>query len=203
VEILLRWLRRNGVEESYITLGYLGDLIRAVCGDGSKCGMSVTYVQEAEPLNTVGALHLVGRERLSKTFFSVNGDILTNLNLRSLMRFHTNHGGPLTVAVAKKLVPVDLGVMELDGTRVTAFREKPTLSYTVSMGIYCMEPSILDYIPQKVAYGFDDLMYLLLDQHVPVHTYIHDGLWMDLGRPEDYKTAQEVFEKNQSSILGV
>jgi mannose-1-phosphate guanylyltransferase len=66
-----------------------------------------------------------------------------------------------------------------------------------------MEPKILDYIPEKVPFGFDDLMYTLLDKNLPVHAYIHDGIWMDLGRPEDFSMAQETLSDNQSSLLGV
>ena len=144
IEILLRWLCRGGVEEAFITLGYLGKIIRAACGDGSEYGLPITYVQEDTPLNTVGALRLVGRERLSETFFSLNGDILTDLNLRELAAFHKAHGGVLTVATTKKDIPTNLGVMDIERDRITAFREKPVLHQTVSMGVYCMEPEILD-----------------------------------------------------------
>lgn len=203
IEILLRWLRRGGVEETYITLGYLGKLIRAACGDGSDYDMPTTYVQEDMPLNTVGALRLVGKERLSETFLCLNGDILTDLNIRELTAFHKARGGLLTVATATRAISTDLGVIDLNGDRITGFREKPVLHHTVSMGIYCMEPEILDHIPEKVPFGFDDLMYALLDKHIPVYAYPHQGLWMDLGRPEDFARAQEAFAKNQSSLLGM
>lgn len=203
IEILLKWLRRNGVTESCITLGYLGSLIRAVCGDGEKFNMPICYVQEKEPLNTVGALHLLGKSMLDATFLSLNGDVITDLNVREMIRFHKSHGGLLTVATASKPISVDLGVLELNTNNIaTGFREKPTMTYAVSMGIYCMEPEILDLIPKKVAFGFDDLMYTMLDKGLPVHAYQHQGMWMDIGRPEDYVKAQEVFEQNQSSILG-
>lgn len=203
IEILLRWLRRSGVDEGIITLGYLGDLIRAVCRDGSQWGIPLHYVEEKEPLSTMGALQLIGREKLNATFLSLNGDIISDLDLRKLARFHKAHGGILTVATASKSLATDLGVMELSGDRIVDFREKPVMNYSVSMGIYCMEPEILDYIPAKVAFGFDDLMYSLLDKGVAIHAYRHDGMWMDIGRQADYKAAQQVFEENQSAILGV
>ena len=176
IEILLRWLCRGGVEEAFITLGYLGKIIRAACGDGSEYGLPITYVQEDTPLNTVGALRLVGRERLSETFFSLNGDILTDLNLRELAAFHKAHGGVLTVATTKKDIPTNLGVMDIERDRITAFREKPVLHQTVSM------------------------MYALLDRNIPIYAYPHEGLWMDLGRPQDFAGAQEAIAKNQSLL---
>lgn len=203
IEILLRWLHRNGVNEGIITLGYLGDLIRAVCRDGSQWDLSLNYVEEKDPLGTMGALNLIGRQNLDSTFISLNGDIITDLDLRKMARFHKNHGGLLTVATAEKPLPTNLGVIDLKGDRVVDFREKPVLKHSVSMGIYCMEPAILNYIPKGVAFGFDDLMYSLLDQNIPVYAFKHEGLWMDIGRPEDYVAAQNTFDENQTSILGV
>lgn len=203
IEILLRWLRRNDVDEGIITLGYLGDLIRAVCRDGSQWGIPLEYVEEKEPLSTMGALRLIGHRKLNSTFLSLNGDIISDLDLRKMIHFHKAHGGILTVATAAKPMATDLGVMELDGDVVMGFREKPIITYSVSMGIYCMEPEILNYIPIGVAFGFDDLMYSLLDKGIPVYSYRHEGMWMDIGRPDDYRTAQHVFEENQTAILGV
>lgn len=203
IEILLRWLRRNGIDEGIITLGYLGELIRAVCRDGSQWGLTLDYVEEREPLSTMGALNLIGKDKLDSTFISLNGDIISDLDLRKMIRFHKNHGGILTVATAIKPIPTNLGIMQLDGHRVVDFKEKPVLRNPVSMGIYCMEPAVLDFIPKGVAFGFDDLMYSLLDQKIPVYAFQHEGLWMDIGRPEDYMAAQSTFEENQTTILGV
>lgn len=203
IEILLRWLRRNGVDEGIITLGYLGDLIRAVCRNGSQWGIPLSYVEEQQPLSTMGALQLIGNKILSSTFLSLNGDIISDLDLRKFVRFHKSHGGILTVASILKPQQTNLGILKLDGDIVTDFREKPVINHSVSMGIYCMEPDVLEYIPKGVAFGFDDLMYSLLDQNIPVHAYNHDGMWMDIGRPEDYVAAQKIFEENQTAILGI
>lgn len=203
IEILLKWLKRNGVEEGIITLGYLGDLIKAVCMDGSQWGIPLTYVNENEPLSTIGPLKLIAPGVLDSTFLSLNGDIISDLDLRKMVKFHKGHGGILTVATTKKNMPTNLGIIKTDSSRITNFREKPVLTHCVSMGIYCMEPGILDYIPSKVAFGFDDLMYSLLDQDIPVYAYEHDGMWMDIGRPEDYQTAQGIFEENRVGILGI
>ena len=79
IELLLKWLRRNGIEDIYITTGYLGHLIRSVCGDGKQWGMNITYTQETEPLGTIGPLTLL-RDKLDCTFLVLNGDVLTDLS---------------------------------------------------------------------------------------------------------------------------
>lgn len=202
IELLIRWLRRNGIRESILTTGYLGHLLRTFCGDGSRWDMDIVYTEEPAPLGTVGALDLL-RDQLDDTFLVVNGDLVTDLSLRSLLHFHRGHGGPLTVGTVKKKVHVDMGVLDLDDqARLVEFREKPTLSYQVNMGLYCMEPSVLDLIPGGVPFGFDDLVFQMLDQGLPVHAYHHDGEWLDIGRPEDFQRAQDMVEAGNMALLG-
>ncbi len=201
IEMLLKWLRRNGVDESYITTGYLGHLIKALCGDGSQWDLAISYSEEPEPLGTVGALTLL-EGKLDDTFLVLNGDLITDLNINEFRNFHKSHDGMLTVGVTNKTVNVDLGVLDIDGSIVTGFHEKPTLNYTVSMGIYFMEPEILEFIPKGVPFGMDNLIHAMLDKGEKVHVFKHDGMWMDIGRPEDFESAQDVFEENRSTLLG-
>jgi mannose-1-phosphate guanylyltransferase len=201
IDILLKWLRRNGAKEVYITINYLGRLLKALCGDGSQWDMQITYCEEKEPLGTIGPLSLL-RDNLTETFLVLNGDLITDLNLRSLVSFHKSHGGNLTVSVTKKGVHVDMGVIESDGSVITKFREKPTFEYDVSMGVYCMEPAILDDIPSGAPFGFDDLVASMLADGKPVHVYRHEGYWMDIGRPEDFAAAQKDFAEHRHKILG-
>jgi mannose-1-phosphate guanylyltransferase len=200
LELLLKWLRRNGTRDAYITTGHLGHLIGAVCGDGSQWDMRIKYTRETFPLGTVGALTLL-RDDLDGTFLMLNGDVLTDLDLNAFGVFHRRHGGLLSIAVARRKIRIDFGIIEEQDGNVIGFREKPSLYHTVSMGIYCMEPEIIDYIPRGVAFGFDDLMFCLLGKNVDVHCYVHEGLWLDIGRVEDFQAAQETdFEKYSPAL---
>jgi mannose-1-phosphate guanylyltransferase len=121
----------------------------------------------------------------------INGDVLTDLNLSTFAAYHRQRGSALTIATTRRTMRMDFGVIEESSGRVTQFREKPTLSHTVSMGVYCMEPEVLEYIPDGVPFGFDDLMFCMLGQNLPVSTFLHNGLWLDIGRVEDFQKAQE------------
>jgi len=200
IEVLLKWLRRWGVKNTWITLGHLGSLIHALCGDGCQWDMKIEYNQEPEPRGTIGPLRLI-KSHLKETFLTVNGDLISDLNLHDFIKFHRNHGGLIIVAVAEKNVKVDLGVLETGNGRMIGFQEKPSMKFKVSMGIYCMEPEILDLIPDGVPFGFDDLMHEMLGQNIPVHLYYHHGLWLDIGREEDFRHAQEFFMKEYKSIV--
>ena len=203
IEILFQWLRRSDVTEVYITTGYLSHLIQAVCGDGSKWDMSIHYVHEDKPLSTVAPLQLIGAEKLNDTFLMLNGDIITDLNLRDFISFHKSHNGILSIAYTQKTTQSEFGVLEVNQNQVTNFKEKPKFSFPVSMGVYCLEPSIFEYIPKNVAFGFDDLMYSLIDKNIYAYAFEHAGLWMDIGRPEDYQKAQDVFAENSKGIIGI
>lgn len=189
LELLLKWLRRNGTREAFVTTGYLGHLIRSVCGDGRQWDLDITYSSEPEPLGTLGALNLF-RDSLDSTFLVINGDVLTDLNLNAFTAFHKQSGGLLTVATANKRVGIDFGVVDISANQAVGFREKPSLSYSVSMGVYCMEPEIMDIIPRGGPFGFDDLMFSMLGRQLPIYTYAHTGEWMDIGRVEDFEKAQ-------------
>jgi NDP-sugar pyrophosphorylase family protein len=203
IEILLKWLRRWGVKKVFITIGYLGNLIRSLCGNGSKWDVEIIYSEEPEPLGTIGPLQLI-RGKLSETFLTLNGDLITDLNLCDLKAYHRKHGGLVTVAVTEKIITTDLGVLESDNGRMTGFREKPTFKLQASTGIYCMEPQILDLIPAGVPFGFDDLMYAMLEQNLPVYVYRHEGLWRDIGREDDFRSVQKDFLQDlKDLVLGV
>jgi len=200
IEVLLKWLRRWGVRQSYITLGYLGGLIRALCGDGSQWDMQIEYSQEPEPLGTIGALNLL-KDRLNQTFLTVNGDIISDVPLREMLQYHKSHGGLITVGVAEKDIKIDLGVLTGPNGEMTGFQEKPNIKFSVSMGIYCMEPGILELIPGNVPFGFDDLMNTMLEERLPVHMYHHKGLWLDIGRESDFRDAQDRFLKEYKCMV--
>lgn len=204
LEILLKWLRKWGIKKSIIITGYLGHLIRSLCsnGFGNSCGVDISFCQEPEPLGTIGGLRLLD-DTLTSTFLTINGDLITDLDLGEFINFHRSNDGLISIAVTPKKVGVDLGVLEAKNGVMTSFKEKPRLEYLVSMGIYCMEPGILELIPKGVPFGFDNLMYAMMQENLPVHVFKHNGLWMDIGREEDFKLAQRDFLKNyKSTILG-
>jgi mannose-1-phosphate guanylyltransferase len=197
LELVLKWLRRNGIREVFVTTGYLGHLIRSVCGDGNQWNIQITYTQELEPLGTIGPLSLL-REQLNEPFLVLNGDVLTDLNLNQFVSFHRRQQSALTIATATRLTKMDFGVIDESDGQVTGFREKPELPHLVSMGIYCMNPVVLERIPSGVPFGFDDLMFQMLEEDAAVHVFKHTGLWLDIGRVDDFLNAQDVPWDEQS-----
>jgi mannose-1-phosphate guanylyltransferase len=191
LELLLNWLRRNNIRDVYITTGYLGHLIKSFCQGGEQWNLRIHYTEEKEPLGTIGPLCML-KDDLDEPFMVINGDVLTNLSLTNFADCHRRQGNMVTVATSLRRTKADFGVIEQTNGRITSFKEKPVLTNLVSMGVYCMEPEVLSYIPTGVPFGFDDLILCLLAEGVPAGTFLHDGLWLDIGRIEDFQTAQSL-----------
>ncbi len=189
LELLIKWLRRNDIREVYITTGYLSHLIKTFCGDGSQWDMKITYTEEREPLGTVGPIAML-KDQLDSTFMVINGDILTDLSIGAFAACHARSGAMVTVATAQRETVMDYGVIESVDGRMVSFKEKPSFTNQMSMGIYCMEPSVLKHIPCGILFGFDDLALCLLTLGKRLQTFSHAGLWLDIGRVEDFQAAQ-------------
>jgi NDP-mannose synthase len=200
LEIVIRQLVHHGFKDVTVTVGHLGHLIMAVLGDGARWGARIHYTQEDEPRGTIGALsHL---RDVKESILVMNGDLLTDLDYREFYETHQACDASLTVGVYRKEIAVSLGVLDVDEMhRAVGFREKPVLSFPCSMGVYAISPSLLPLIPIRGIFGFDDLMALCLARDIPVRAFPFDGLWLDIGRPEDYASAAKLFQDHESRLL--
>jgi NDP-mannose synthase len=189
LEHVLTKLRDAGVRDVTISVGHLSELIQAFFNNGSKLGLNINYAVEDRPLNTIGPLAFI--ENLGEDFLVLNGDILTDLDIKAFWEAHLAGNVALTVATFRREVRIDFGVIryEESGGKVRGFEEKPTLPYDVSMGIYALNRRCLDFIPRGEPFGFDQLVLALLAAREPVQAFPHKGKWLDLGRPEDYSLA--------------
>jgi NDP-sugar pyrophosphorylase family protein len=194
LEIILKQLSVTGFDEAVIAVGYLAELIMTYCGDGSRFGYPITYSREATPLGTAGCLGQL-KERLLETFLMMNGDVLTTLDYAAFLDYHRSHGGVATIALHRRDIPVDFGVVGMNGGhRITEYTEKPTLSHLVSMGVYAFEPEVLNYISSGVYLDFPDLIKTLIAGGEDVVGYVYDGYWLDIGRVDDYEQAKADFD---------
>lgn len=190
VDHLLTQLSDGGVKRVYITVSKFGPLIRSYCGDGSRWGIDIEYVVEDVPLGTIGPLNAL-RGELDCPFFVTNSDVYTDLDLADVLALRTTRPAPVTVVVKSQDVSISYGVLDHEGGRVKSFREKPTQQFSVSTGIYLMDPGVFEFIPPEGPFGFDQLMLAMLAAGAPVNVYEHQGSWIDIGRIEDLRRAQE------------
>ncbi|MCB0283066.1 MAG: NTP transferase domain-containing protein [Calditrichae bacterium] len=200
LEVILRQLKYYQCNEIVMAVGYLKELLQAYFNYGEKWDINIRYSVEEKTLGTAAPLKLVND--LQDNFMVMNGDVLTNINYADFFHYHQVQDSLCTIAVYKKQVKIDLGVLDLDQQNVlTSYTEKPTIDYNVSMGVYAFNKAVLDYIPQDSYFDFPDLVKSLIKDGKKVMAYPFDGYWLDIGRPEDYQQAAEVFEENISEFL--
>jgi NDP-sugar pyrophosphorylase family protein len=195
LEIVLRQLRRAGVDQVRMAVNHMAELIMAFFGDGNKFGLAISYAIEDEPLGTVGPLRRMAD--LPENFLVLNGDVLTDLDYAALYRAHVASGARLTLSACRRREKVDFGVLELDAGRgrLVGFREKPVHEFDVSMGVYVFHREVLQRIPAGRPYGLDELVLEMLGAGVPVHAHPFDGYWLDLGRADDYERANREVDR--------
>jgi len=201
LEILLRQMKRAGVNHVTLAVGHLAGLMQAFFQDGAQYDLDITYSYETKPLGTAGPLANISG--LDQTFLVSNGDVLTLLNIAELVKFHKDQGSICTIAMHERQVHIDLGVIEQNNGEyvVTGYVEKPTLNYRVSMGLYVFEPKVLEYIPQGEYLDFPTLVKTLIANGERVLGFPYSGYWMDLGNPEDYNQACKDFKSMRSQFL--
>jgi NDP-sugar pyrophosphorylase family protein len=195
LELVIRQLARSGFDHIDMCVGHLGELIRSYFAESQSVpeGVSLAYHWEDEPLGTAGALRQV--QGLDKPFLVMNGDILTELDYRELMRYHAEQDAALTIATHDKTVKLELGVIESEDTVVTGYVEKPTLAYEVSMGIYAYHPRALEHMPAG-RFDFPDLVLKLVAAGEKVSIYRFKGMWYDIGTADEHEKAAAAYADN-------
>jgi dTDP-glucose pyrophosphorylase/CBS domain-containing protein len=191
MEHVLEQLQKVGISRVSITTHYKPEAIVQHFGDGSRFGIDIDYVQEDEPLGTVGALGLMTPP--SGPVLVINGDVLTQVNFRSMRDYHADNRADMTVGVRRFEVEVPYGVVEMDGSRVSRLDEKPTYRFFINAGVYLVEPGVFSLLKVAERLDANDLIGRLIAHGkkvvgFPIHEY-----WLDVGRPDDYRRANEDF----------
>jgi NDP-sugar pyrophosphorylase family protein len=200
LEVIIRQLVGAGFDHITLAVNHQAEIIKAFFQNGERWGIRIDYSLEDQPLGTMGPLKLI--KDLPDNFLVMNGDILTDLDYAG---FHDNHvasGNVFTISSMCRQHQIDYGVLDTDdGGQLVGFREKPNVSYEVSMGVYMVSSKALSWIPAGRPYGFDNLMLALLAASEPAAVKTFNGYWLDIGRPDDYARAIDEFETMKSRFL--
>ncbi len=203
IEVVLRRLARFGFRDVTIITGYLTELIEAFCGNGKRFGARIDYRRETTPLGTAGGLTLIDRPK--RPVLVINGDILTTLNFADMYKFHRARRPAATIASYPRSVRVDFGVLEFDDDPavLAGYSEKPEYAFQVSMGIYILDPVAWDFLAPRRETPMPGLLEAMRTSGRAVHCYREECSWLDIGRHDDYATANEIFEARRGEFLGL
>jgi len=193
LEIQIEHLKKYNVTDITFAVNYKADLLQSYFGDGKRFGVQLSYSLEEKELGTCGPILLL-KGKLHEPFIVMNGDILSNINLKKAYDFHSAKKALLTVVSKKLTFPLSYGNIVTDGDIVVQIKEKPDVRVEIAAGIYIMSPGIFEYIPYNKHFGMDELIHTLVKRQVPVHRYKMKEYWLDIGKMEDYEKAQKDYE---------
>lgn len=200
LEIVLAQLSAAGLRRVILTLGYLPRLFQESIGDGSRWDLSIDYFCEEKPLGTAGSLRLLSE--LSEDFIVMNGDLLTTIDYSELLTSHRDSRAMATIAVHRRKVKIDYGVIHTNSEGfLKEYSEKPILDYRVSMGIYVLNKTSVSLIPAERRFDMPELMTAVSENGGSVYCYEPGCYWQDIGRPDDYHSASQDFEREPARFL--
>ena len=196
MEHIVALLREHGFDEIVVTVAFLANHIRTYFGDGSELGVRMVYATEETPLGTAGSV-LNAREQLDERFLVISGDVLTDIDLGAITRFHDERGALATIGLTPVENPLEFGiVITRDDGSIERFLEKPTwgqvFSDTINTGIFVLEPDIFDYIDAGRPVDFSSEVFpRLLEDGKPLYGAVVEGYWEDVGTLEAYVRAHK------------
>lgn len=180
-----------GIKTINLSINYLGEQLVDYFGDGSKKEIDIKYVKEDKPLGTIGSILLVDTFH-NDDIIVMNSDLLTNIDFADFFKMYKETKADMAVAATSYHVDVPYAVLEInDGVEVKSLKEKPRYTYYSNAGIYILKKELLKMIPQDTFFDITDLMERILEMNLKLVTYPINGYWLDVGKHEDFKKAQE------------
>jgi mannose-1-phosphate guanylyltransferase len=195
IEHVVETLRNSGVSEVVLALGFRPDAFVRAYPNGTCAGVRLRYTVEPEPLDTAGAIAFAAREvDIDDPFLVVNGDVLTDLDVRRLLDLHHTSGAQATIHLTPVADPSSFGVVALDGDgRVTRFVEKPAPeqapSNLINAGTYVIDPALLERVPHGARCSVEREVFPAVAEAGLLFGLSTDDYWIDTGRPDSYRQA--------------
>ena len=203
LEYIIQLLRRNGIKEIVISLGYLGDYIRAYFGDGTNFGVKIEYVVEDFPLGTGGALKNA-ETYFKEPFLVVNGDTYLETDLNHLITSHNNKKSLATIALAVINNVGGSGLVSIQKSgKIKSFQEKPKSGRRglVNAGYYFFTPKIFNHIPAGKRLSLEKIVFPKLVKAGLIYGCAMDANFLDIGKPESYEVAKTYFQKQKKTVI--
>jgi dTDP-glucose pyrophosphorylase len=189
IEYNIDHLSLYGVDKIFITIKYLGKQIINYFGDGNNRSLHIRYIEEDQPLGTIGALSLI-HEFEYEHILVMNSDILTTIDFEDMFRSAIENNADMVVATSPYEVQIPYGVIETENAQITSLKEKPVYTFFSNAGIYILKKSVLMNIPANSPMNATDLIEKLIEQRRKVVNYPILNYWLDIGKPEDFTKAQ-------------
>lgn len=194
LQIIMERFAREGFTKFKVSVNYKKQIIKEYFGDGKNFGYEIDYIEEFKRLGTAGALGLI-EDINDLPFFVTNGDLLTEVDCKLLLKEHTKNNADATICTRKKSIQIPYGVLETDEYgNLVKITEKPTIVNDINAGIYLLNRSVLEYVEKNEFIDMPSLLIKLVKSGMTVRSFNIKSEWIDIGTPEEYQRAQEAKE---------
>jgi mannose-1-phosphate guanylyltransferase/phosphomannomutase len=196
MEHIVNLLKEHGFDDIVVTVAFMANHIRTHFGDGSELGVRMVYATEEQPLGTAGSVRNA-MDELDEPFLVISGDVLTDIDLGAIVRFHQERQAMATIGLVRVENPLEFGiVITRDDGSIERFLEKPSwgevFSDTINTGIFVLEPEIFDFIEPGRSVDFSSEVFpALLEAGRPIYGAVAEGYWEDVGTLESYLRAHK------------
>ncbi len=189
LEVIINHLVRYGIRRIHLAVNYHSEKIKEYFQDGSNHGVEIRYIEEKEALGTAGALRLLGDRSSDGPILVMNGDLLTGINVASLVDVHELEGAALTLSTTPNRVDIPYGVVGAKDMRLEKIEEKPTLTVWINAGIYVLGRRAVEQIPREGPVDMPSLINKLMGAGDKVAVFPMRESWLDIGQLHQYQRA--------------
>ena len=182
-----------GIKKFYISINYLGNLIKDYFGDGSSKGVEIIYIQEDKPLGTAGSLTLISKFKYDEILL-INSDLFTDVNIEKMYLNLLKNNSDMVIASSIYKVDIPFAIFEENNNLIQSFKEKPTYTYPLNAGIYLFKKNLISLIPLNLFFDITDLMKKAIENNYKLTNDPILGFWIDIGSPADLKRANEIIK---------
>ena len=187
-------LANYGAKNFHISVRHMANLIIDKIGNGSSKSIEISYLEENKPLGTVGSASMI-KDFQNEVILLTNSDILTDLNYEEFYLDFIKNNADMSMVTIPYNVNIPYAVIKSEDNYVKSIVEKPTYTYYSNAGIYLLKKIMIDKIPKDERFDATDLMDIIIKENLKLISYVHNGYWLDIGRPEDYQRAQKDITK--------
>jgi len=190
IEYNIDSFKNHGISKCWISINYLGEQLESFANEKQTETFEIKTIREDFPMGTIGSIKLI--EQFEKeTILVCNSDLLNNVNLESFYLDFINSGADFSVVTIPYTVNIPYAVFELQDEHVTDLKEKPSYTFYSNGGIYLFKKHLLELIPENSAISATDFMEKIIENKLKIKSFPHHGYWLDIGKHEDFKRANE------------
>jgi len=194
LEIIIEIFNNYGFNNFYVSINYKGYIIKSYLNE-CKFDFQINYIEESQPLGTIGALSLIKNQINSDFVILTNCDIIIDIDYLSLIEFHKKNQNDITIVASTKKYKIPYGVCHLDKNGFLAnIEEKPEFHFLVNTGMYIINTQLLQLIPESTLFHATNLIEIAKEKGYKISIYpVSDNAWIDIGEWTEYKKTLSKF----------